>query len=379
MKKILWLSHEQDLGGANKCLAEQIKILSEAGYDISVIVMREEAFADAVRKYVSNVYQVYFYSWVLDIGKKNPLSVLLKRMMRNMLAVFQIMKIIWRTKPDFVVTNTVSIPVAAFAAKLSFKKHIWFIHEFGEEDHGYQVFWGFKKTVKLINWLSYKIAFNSEAVRKKYVPYIPIEKQFIAHNPVVIKDIDRYVISNELSNDHTHTIQCIILGQVAPSKNQLEALKAIKNLRDKGVKVLLNIVGGVVNADYHKSLLQFIKTEGLSDIVKFSGYSTSPFLLLEKTDLLLMCSRMEAFGRVTVEALKLGVPVVAANSGGSPEIIDDGINGYLYTAGSAESLTDAIQKFIDSHQLFDRKKIAEDARKKFNAANAQKQLASIFT
>ena len=43
----------------------------------------------------------------------------------------------------------------------------------------------------------------------------------------------------------------------------------------------------------------------------------------------LMCSECEAFGRVTVEAMRAGLPVCRTNSGGAPEIIDPGVNGLL--------------------------------------------------
>jgi CheY-like chemotaxis protein len=53
---------------------------------------------------------------------------------------------------------------------------------------------------------------------------------------------------------------------------------------------------------------------------------------------------MEAFGRVTVEAMKLGRAVVGARSGGTPEIIRDGFNGFLYAPGNARDLADKIEQ-----------------------------------
>jgi glycosyltransferase involved in cell wall biosynthesis len=56
-----------------------------------------------------------------------------------------------------------------------------------------------------------------------------------------------------------------------------------------------------------------------------------------------MCSRGEPFGRVTVEAMKQGVPVVGAASGGTIEIIQDGVTGLLYQLGDAEDLAAKIE------------------------------------
>ena len=52
----------------------------------------------------------------------------------------------------------------------------------------------------------------------------------------------------------------------------------------------------------------------------------------------LMCSQCEAFGRVTVEAMRAGLPVCGTNTGGTPEIIDPGVNGLLSPAGDANAL-----------------------------------------
>ena len=59
--------------------------------------------------------------------------------------------------------------------------------------------------------------------------------------------------------------------------------------------------------------------------------------------MVLMCSRSEAFGRVTVEALKSGRPVVGTRSGGTTELISEGVNGLLFAPGDAEGLANALR------------------------------------
>lgn len=376
MRKILWLSHEVDLGGANKCLLEQIRILHDAGYHVEVIVLRDAIFAEHVRPYVKGVHEVYFYSWVLDLGKKISPFLFWKRVLRNVVSVAKIWRLILRTKPDYVATNTTTIPVAAIASKLAGKKHVWFLHEFGEEDHGYQMFCGFKRGAKLMNWLSEKLVFNSEAVRRKYAPIVPPQKQFIAHNPVVIPAAENYP---EVKTAQNAVLEALILGQIAPSKNQLEALQALRLLQAQGIVLRLTMAGGVVNEGYAQQIKDFIEQHGLQEQVRLLGYINNPFHLLRSADLYLMCSRMEAFGRVSVEALKLGVPVIASNTGGSPEIIDDGENGYLYEAGNAEDLAAKITLFARRRAQFDHRTIAAAANEKYNEVHTRQQLLEIFS
>lgn len=68
---------------------------------------------------------------------------------------------------------------------------------------------------------------------------------------------------------------------------------------------------------------------------------------MQNADVALMCSRYEAFARVTVEGMKLGKPVIGARSGGTVEQIHDGFNGLLYTPGNSRELADKIRRLYE--------------------------------
>ena len=73
------------------------------------------------------------------------------------------------------------------------------------------------------------------------------------------------------------------------------------------------------------------------------GHTEDPLPYFGEAHVALMCSRQEAFGRVTVEAMKMGRPVIGVNSGGTPELVRDGFNGFLYTPGDLKDLADKIE------------------------------------
>lgn len=376
MKHILWLSHETDLGGANKCLLEYLQVLHGHGYRITLLVPGKGAFSEAAAEFVEDIHEVYGYQWIRDTRLPARPLILLKRMWRNVGAVLRLLRIVRRVKPDYVATNTVTMPTAAVAAKIGFRKHVWFIHEFGEEDHGYRIFCGFSRGARLINWLSEKVVFNSEAIGKKYEAFVPRQKRFLAHNPVLIEETYLAPLHRQAST--TEVLHAVILGQIAPSKNQMEALQAIEQLKQKGHQIRLTLAGHVVDEAYSTQLKQYVQDASLQDQVIFAGYLDNPFLLLQRADLYIMCSRNEAFGRVSVEALKMGVPVIAADSGGSPEIVEEGRNGYLYPAGNSEALVATLERFISNRHQFSTAQIAEAARKKYNEIHTLEQLRLIF-
>ena len=94
---------------------------------------------------------------------------------------------------------------------------------------------------------------------------------------------------------------------------------------------------------------RLIDEYGIGDRVEFVTWVRDPSPYMRAADVLLMCSRMEAFGRVTVEAMQLGRPVIGARSGGTTELIRDGETGLLFEVANP---TDLAQKI---HQLYERR------------------------
>lgn len=81
--------------------------------------------------------------------------------------------------------------------------------------------------------------------------------------------------------------------------------------------------------------------EGIGEHVLFLGKQNSVAELLACSDLFLLPSENEAFGLVALEAMACGVPVVATNTGGIPEVVEDGVSGYLAAIGDVDAMADA--------------------------------------
>jgi N-acetyl-alpha-D-glucosaminyl L-malate synthase BshA len=89
------------------------------------------------------------------------------------------------------------------------------------------------------------------------------------------------------------------------------------------------------NAEY------LVHTLGLTEKVRFLGKQDEVYALLPVADLLLMPSKLEAFGLVALEAAACRVPTIATNAGGVPELITDGVNGRLLPVGDIEGMAGA--------------------------------------
>ena len=118
---------------------------------------------------------------------------------------------------------------------------------------------------------------------------------------------------------------------------------------------------------------------GLQNKVVFHGFEKRVDVIYGEMDILLMCSHCEGFGRVTVEAMQRGIPVLGYNSGGTTELIEDGFNGYLFL--SEDEFKQKIHLLLQSEKHFNQisKNAYEDSRKKYSAEVYCKNVEEFIT
>jgi len=250
----------------------------------------------------------------------------------------------WRC--DAVYTNTICTCVGAIAARILRIPHVWHIHEFGFEDHGLGFYFGERFSVRAMERLSCLCIANSHAVARKFSKYISPSKLTVVYQSVTFANGDLTEPSRTLFAEESPGLVCIMVGTLHERKGHAEAIRAIAEVRNECGAHLLIVGSG--DARYVRSLRRLIRDCELEDRVRFVGYDENPARLVAGADLLLVCSRAEAFGRVTVEAMMLGKPVIGAKSGGTVELIQDGTNGFLYTPGDYKELGERIL-FLERH------------------------------
>lgn len=88
------------------------------------------------------------------------------------------------------------------------------------------------------------------------------------------------------------------------------------------------------------SLEQRVANEGLNGIVQFVGEQQDLVPWLSASDVFLLASAQESFGLAALEAMACEVPVVASRVGGLPEVIDDGVTGFLCPADAVDMMAE---------------------------------------
>lgn len=137
----------------------------------------------------------------------------------------------------------------------------------------------------------------------------------------------------------------VFLGGVRETKGTYELLSALVEFRERNkVDFRLDIYGSASSEDKAR-LTDLLANSGLADCVEYKGWVKIDSRLLRKYDISFTCSRSEAFGRVTAEAMCNRVLVIGANAGGTAELIGNG-RGILYQAGNSADLARSIERVV---------------------------------
>lgn len=144
-----------------------------------------------------------------------------------------------------------------------------------------------------------------------------------------------------------------VIAQITPWKGQDLAIGVLAELRDRGYEALLLVVGEAKfvgaatrhdNRAFEREIRALVETCGLGDHVRFLGERSDPERILAATDVVLVPSTEEPFGRTIIEAMAMGVPTAATSVGGPPEILVGGIGGRVVHGRDAAAWADAVEE-----------------------------------
>ncbi|MBL79138.1 MAG: glycosyl transferase family 1 [Nitrosomonadaceae bacterium] len=350
--RICFISHSSGQHGAELALLELLEGLVKLGVSCMVIVPKEGPLISEL-EHLKIPWEIASYPRWLS----RPIGIYY-RLARNIISLIrsvQVAKIAKQWNCDIVYSNTSSISVGAFGAWLANKPHVWHLHESGYKmglKYDLGEFW----TARLINSLSAAIIVVSHSLKKYYSQYIPSSKMSLVYQSVTRHN---KIEKTYKSNRDNQIFQCLIISSLHPYKGQIEAIKALSELIQKGINIQLLIIGhGWKN--FQLELFKQVKEHNLEQYVEFIGYKKNPMEYLQSTDTVLICSQWEAFGRVTIEAMLAGKPVIGSAAGATAELIQDGITGLLYNSGDHLELANKIQYLYEN--LEERLKIGASAR-----------------
>lgn len=199
--------------------------------------------------------------------------------------------------------------------------------------------------------LSSKIIANSQATSKRFKSCFQYKVRTV-YNGIDIGWLQNGSIKKpDLIQSDWKVI--LVVGRVSKSKRHDLALSAFDKLASSDKKLHLVFIGSEDQLDpkWYNHLMKESKQSQFSNQIHWIGQVADVRSWYKSASVLLFPAEKEAFGRVLVEAMACGLPIVASRSGAVPEIIRDGQDGLLFNVDDQKDLVNAMTRMLTNHSL----------------------------
>jgi glycosyltransferase involved in cell wall biosynthesis len=230
--------------------------------------------------------------------------------------------------------------------------HVWHLREFGRQDYDLWPDFG-SRLFRLLLRTADATIFVSAALRRALLGRTTLTNSHVIYNGVAWEaDFDRRRAAGAVRGRH-QPFTFVLVGRFRESKGQAIAIRAFAKVAARFPAVRLLLVGGAGQTGdqpYFHQCRALAAELAVTDRVEFWGYVPDPERAFLAADVALMCSRNEAMGRVTVEAMSACRPVIGFDSGGTSELIDSGRTGLLYRGGP-DALAECMNHYVEAPEL----------------------------
>lgn len=348
----------------NQSFGEQTKVILPY-YGSGIPIIKEAGVSHEV---------IPSQDWIVPIGTKKNLVFRIAKYAehtRNMSAAIRIAKEAIKGNYNLIHSNTTYTYVGMLAAKYAHLPHAWHLREHLRDDQDKEIYCeAYGK--RLISG-SDRVITISNVIRDRYKEIVKSDKLRTIYNGI---DPQKYNCPGKRIFQSDPPVLLFAAGSDSPNKGRADLIDACSRLKAKGKRFSLWFVGWC-NAE----LLNMVKKAGLSDCTKFFGYQKEMERFYSKADIFFMCSKFEAFGRTTVEAMMSGCLVIGAKTGGTIELIQDGITGLFYQWNNGESLEKKICYALDNKEEMQRVALRgkQFAHREMTSYNNAKNIYALHT
>jgi glycosyltransferase involved in cell wall biosynthesis len=348
--KILFISHSSALYGSERCLLDLIVNLPNSIVPI-VIMPSNGLLNETIKTHNIETHIIKFRGW----WYRRLWIKFIYRALINFSALIRLYIKFKDRNINLIYTNTIHSPIGIVLSRMLGVKHIQHCHEYLNLNNSANFDFGLNLSARFISENSATIICTSYAHKLDLQRHIDAAKINIVYNGT---NFERNIAKTSFSPKKS--FQILMIGSISRNKNQLLALKALNSLSEDGFNVDLKILGDSLEPKYQLELNQYIMENNLKSYVSFLGFKENVQEYLSNSDLLLVCSNNETFGRVIIEAMATNVVVVSSALPSISEIIIHRYSGLLYPTNNLALLTDCINTLMNDSNL--RLKLIENAR-----------------
>jgi len=210
-------------------------------------------------------------------------------------------------------------------------------------------------STRITCWAASQVLAISNAAKQEISAQVGFQDRVAVVEVPVDLDVFNYLegalkIRKEF-NISSSDIVITAVGHFAEVKGWDIAVEAFSKVYKKFPNTKLLLVGKNTSTVFYNKIMTLIQQLGVEGKVIFLGNRNDIPYILKESDLFIFPSRSEGAGAALVEAMASGIPCVASNTGGIPEIIENGNNGLLFERDNVQDLAEKITNVLSDSDL----------------------------
>jgi glycosyltransferase involved in cell wall biosynthesis len=338
MSKILMISHDAYMYGAQRSLLDIAVGLSNIGHKVDVCMPAEGELADKLRDSNVCVRILRFGRWIPG-SYANRAGLWMKVFTDVFLGTVRAYRLLRSNRYEVIYTNTVTVLDFAIAAKLNRIPHIWHLREAPEGNPQLLSLLPNRMVASIVRKLSNRVIYNSHYLLSRYGRRTA--KDVVIHNGIQLPPHRPTKIA-----EPERKITAVTIGFMEHRKGLDILLDAMLLLPEALRHKMILRVAGDIDKDYLSREIA-PRLDQLGESVELLGWVDDIDEVFADADLLVSSARDEPFGRTLVEAMMSSVAVLATRSGGPEEIVLDGTTGVLVPSNSPQQLCNSLVRLLE--------------------------------
>ncbi len=323
MKKVLCLIDGLGSGGAQRQLVGLADLLNRKGYDVLFVWYHK---TDFYKKFLDDNGVKYEQIHATNIFQK----------------FWRISRVISHFKPDAIISYIDGPNMATCLLKALGLKSTIIVSERAvlQKINAHQ-----KRKFFLYRWADYIVSNAQEQTDL-------INRNFpsLRNKTVTIRNfVDATVfIPSDVTKD-TNDIQMLVVGRLAPQKNIIRFMQAIKNVQNSGIPLYVKWVGGQSHGkrEFVEEMMSKYKEMSFGDTFKFIPPTNDILTEYQACDVFCLPSLFEGFPNVVCEAMSCGKPILCSDVNDNAVIVHDKENGFLFDPKSVDDMAEKIEGFCN--------------------------------
>ncbi len=385
MKKILFVVHTMQMGGAEKVMLNLLKKINKQKYSVTILALVNDGTYVEQLKEIEGIKYKYLFNAYFKKSRNNKESKFYKisNNIMKLIWKFYIMGIKYFPKQLYkkVIKEKYDIEVAFLEGKVSkfvansynkeSKKIAW-IHTDINNITKNQVFKNIEEEKKVYKSFN-KIICVSEEVKKRFTEKTGITNNlYVQVNPINTEEILEKAKENITDKLNHNGIIVSTVGRLVKEKGYDRLLKVHNKLIKEGIKHTLWIIG---DGDERKKLETYIKEHNLSHTVNLIGYTDNPYKYVQKSDIFVCSSRIEGLSSALIEATVLEKPIVTTKCPGIKEILGEDGQTAIIVPNTESGIYRGLKTILKDENL--RKKLSQNIKNRSNIFNIDNVILQI--